>query len=136
MEIRVSPFLQTNHIPSSGRQFFQLYQRFFKVEAAFSYSGNIFFNILHPVSANGFYAQWEHYFSVSANSLLAETIFGIRRNQFLEKELIQWTIDFLGSGNHFFLYFSETLTSDFFRLVAAFFSTKSFIPTRGNGFAS
>ena len=33
--------------------FFNFFQRFFKVEAAFSYSGNVCLNILHPTSANG-----------------------------------------------------------------------------------
>ena len=46
-----SPFLKMNYIPASGNQFFQ---RIFKVEVAFPYSGNAFFNILHPDSANGF----------------------------------------------------------------------------------
>ena len=49
-----SPFLKMNHIPASGNQFFQFFQRIFKVEAAFPYSGNAFFNILDPDSANGF----------------------------------------------------------------------------------
>ena len=35
-------FLQTNQIPVSGRRFFRIFQRFFKVEAAFQYSKNVF----------------------------------------------------------------------------------------------
>ena len=77
-----SPFLKTNHIPASGHQFFQFFQRFFKVEAAFLFSGNIFFNILHQARADGFSAEWKQYFLVSAISPLVETNIGIRRKQF------------------------------------------------------
>ena len=56
LKLGESPFLKTNHIPTSGHEFFQLFQRFFKVEAAFPYSGKAFFNGLHPASPNGFSA--------------------------------------------------------------------------------
>ena len=39
-----SQFLQTNHIPVSGHQFFESSQRPFKREAAILSSGNVFFN--------------------------------------------------------------------------------------------
>ena len=52
------------------------------METASLYSGNIFLNILDQASANGFSAQWKHYFLVSAISLLVETIIGISRKQF------------------------------------------------------
>ena len=51
-------FLKTNHIPAMT-PIFPIFQGFFKVEAAFLNSGNIFFNILHPVSVSGFSAQWK-----------------------------------------------------------------------------
>ena len=45
-------------------------------------------------------------------------------------------VDFLASGNHFFLHFSETLGNDIFLRSSGkvFFLTKSFIPASGNGF--
>ena len=38
------------------------FQKCFKVETAFPYSGNIFFNIFHPASGNKFCAYWKQYF--------------------------------------------------------------------------
>ena len=61
---------------------FSIYQRFFKVEAAFQCSQNVFFNILYPASADGFSALMKQYFLVRATSLLVETIIGVRRKQF------------------------------------------------------
>ena len=57
--------------------FFNFFRYFFKVEAAFPYSGNVFINTLHVVSSNGFSAQWKQYFLVSTFFLLLETIIGI-----------------------------------------------------------
>ena len=65
-----SPFLQRNHIPASGHQFFQFFQRFFKFKAFFPHSENMFFNILHPAGANGVSAKWKQHFLVRAISLL------------------------------------------------------------------
>ena len=104
--------LQTNHISATGHQCFHFFQRNFKVEAAFLHSGNVFFNILHPASTNRFSSYWKHYFLVSAISLLVETIIGIRRKRFWEKQLVYWTTEILASGNHFFPHFSETFASD------------------------
>ena len=109
-----SPFLKTNHVPASGHQFFKFFRRFFKVEAAFSYSGNIFLNIRHPASANGFSPYQKQYFLVSAISLLVETIIGIKKTILRERaHSCQWRTDFPASGKHFFLHFSETPASFF-----------------------
>ena len=110
-----SPFLKTNYIPASGHQFFQLFRRFFKLEAAFPDSGNVFFNIFHPTSGNGFSAWWKHYILVSAISLLLETIIGIRRKQFWEKELI------LARGQLIFWLEENILFSIFRRPLPVFF---------------
>ena len=94
--------------------FFNFFQIFFKVEAAFPYSENIFFNILHPASANAFSGQWKQYFLVSAISLLVETIIGIKKTILRERaHSCQWRTDFPASGKHFFLHFSETSASFF-----------------------
>ena len=111
-----SPFLKTNYIPASGHQFFQLFRRFFKLEAAFPDSGNVFFNIFHPTSGNGFSAWWKHYILVSAISLLLETIIGIRRKQFREKELI------LADGQLIFRLVENTYFPFFGYLCQFFFS--------------
>ena len=123
LKLGESPFLKTNHIPTSGHQFFQLFQRFFKVEAAFPYSGNAFFNGLHPASPNGFSAQRKQYFLVSAISLLVETIIGIRGKQFWEKEFIiargkltLWQVEII-----FFSIFQRLLPENQFPLVRSFF---------------
>ena len=97
-------FLKTNHIPASGHQFFQYFQRFFKVEAAFPYGGNVFFNILHLASKNEFSSQQKQYFFRQCN-------FSASRNHYWNKERIvlrkrahycQWTTDFPASENNFF----------------------------------
>ena len=49
-------FLKANQIPATRHLFFQFFQRYFKVEAAFSYSGNVIINIFHSASANKFSA--------------------------------------------------------------------------------
>ena len=80
------------------------------MEAAFPHTGNVFFNDLRPASANGFSAWWKQYFLVSAISLLLETIIGIRRKQFREKELI------IASGHLTFRLVEITFFSIFWRL--------------------
>ena len=67
---------------------FSIFQIFFKMEAAFPCSGNVVFNILHPASASRLSAYLKQHFLVSAISLLVETIIGIKRKQFWEKEVI------------------------------------------------
>ena len=49
------------------------------MEAPFPYIGNVFFNIFHPASANGFSGYWNQNFLVRAILLLVETIFEIKR---------------------------------------------------------
>ena len=68
--------------------FFDFFQTFFEVEAGFPNSGNVLFNILHLASANGFSVYCNQNFLVTAILLLVETIIGIRRKQFSNKELI------------------------------------------------
>ena len=49
---------------------FSIFQRFFKVEAAFPYGGNVFFNILYPASETDFLPSGNSgqcYFTVSRN---------------------------------------------------------------------
>ena len=58
------------------------------MEAAFPHGGNVFFNILHPASANGFSAYWNQNFLVRAILLLVETIIGIKGKPFSKKVLI------------------------------------------------
>ena len=68
---------------------FSILQIFFKVEAAFPYSGNLFFNILHPASANGFsFCPAETVFFGQCSFTASTNHYGIRRKQFWEKELI------------------------------------------------
>ena len=88
MKMGESQFFKDEPYPCQWTPNFSLFQRFFKVEAAFSYSGNVFFNIFHPASANRFSGLWKQYFLVSAIALLEKTIIGIRRKQFSEKELV------------------------------------------------
>ena len=114
LKLGESQFFKDKPYSCQWTPIFSIFQRFFKVEAAFPYSGNVFFNIFHPASANGFSAKWKHYFLVSAISLLVETMIGIRRKQFWEKELILasgqlifWLVEII-----FFLHFSETLVGD------------------------
>ena len=44
MEIREKSISKDEPILASGYQFFQFFKKYFKVEAAFPYSGNVFFN--------------------------------------------------------------------------------------------
>ena len=68
-----SQFLNTNHISASGHQFVHFFERFFKVEAAFLFRGNVFFNkssirldeMQFLSSENCFFDQ--SYFSASGN---------------------------------------------------------------------
>ena len=69
--------------------------------------------------------------------MLVEAIIGIRgKSVFKERAYsCQWTTDFLASGSHFFLSFSETPASDsFFPPGRNDVSRKSFISVSGNGF--
>ena len=62
---------------------FSILQIFFKVEAAFPYSGNLFFNILHPDSANGFsFCLAETVFFGQCFFTASTNHYGIRRKQF------------------------------------------------------
>ena len=103
---------------------FSIFQRFFKVEGAFPYSGNVFFNIFHPASARRFSAYWKQYFLVSAIALLLETIIGIRRKQFWEKELI------VASGQLIFWLVEIIFFSIFWRLL----SVIVYLPSSGSVF--
>ena len=82
------------------------------MEVAFSYSGNLFFNILHLANANRFSAKWK---------LFGECYFTASRNHYWNKEktvlrvrahCCYCTTDSLANGNYFFLHFSETLARD------------------------
>ena len=83
-----SPFLKTNDIPARGHQFFQFFQRFFKVDAAFPYSGNDFTISFTRLVQMDFLPSGNSFFWVKTISLLVETIIRTRRKQFWEKELI------------------------------------------------
>ena len=73
---------------ASGNHYFRFFKRLFKVEAVFVYSGNVFFNILHPVCANGFSALRKQYlFLVRAIFQLVEPIIRVTRKQCSKKEL-------------------------------------------------
>ena len=74
-----SQFFKDERYSCQWISIFSIFQRRFKVEAAFSYSAYRFSNNLHQASANGFSAYWKQYFLVSAISLLVETTIGIRR---------------------------------------------------------
>ena len=103
--------------------FFIFFQIFFKVEAAFPYSENVFFNILHPASANAFSGQWKQYFLVSAISLLVETIIGIKKTILRERaHSCQWRTDFPASGKHFFSIFRRPLPVFFLSSGKVFFN--------------
>ena len=71
-------------------KFLDFSNRFFKVEAAFWYGGNVFFNILYLMQLvqTDFMLSESSIFLVSAILLLVETITGIRRTQFANKKLI------------------------------------------------
>ena len=109
--------VETNHIPASGHQYFWFFQRFFNVEVAFPYSGNVFFNILVETIFFG-----QNYFAASRNRELGENSFQ-RQSSFLlgyyffsiflsdSKESFQQNpsfqiveMDFLTTGNHFLLF--------------------------------
>ena len=62
IEIKGSTSLKTNHVPASGYQFFQFFRSFFKVEAAFPYSGNVFFQYPSPGSCKWTFCQVEKVF--------------------------------------------------------------------------
>ena len=75
-----SQFFKDDPYSCQWTPFFSIFKRFFKVEATFPYGGNLFFNILHLPSGNStFLSVLFHW---------VETIIGIRRKQFWEKELI------------------------------------------------
>ena len=113
-----------SHIPLLvDTKFLDFIQIFLKVEAAFWYSGNLYFNILYPMQLvqTDFLLSGNSIFLVRAILLLVETIIGIRRKQFPNKKLIvasgqmkrhfQWNpllrlvqTDFLARGNRFLLF--------------------------------
>ena len=73
LKLEGSKFLKKNHITASEHQFLKFFQRFFKVEAAFPCSGNIFFNksfirvvgmnFLHFDQSN-FFVTGNHYWNL------------------------------------------------------------------------
>ena len=107
-----------------------------KVEAAFPYSGNVFFkkSIIHLVEMDFLFSENsvfdQSYFSASGNHYLN------RGKQFSKQELI------FASGQPIFLlvktifFFSifQSLLTVIFRLDEKYFSTKSFISASGNRF--
>ena len=109
MKLRKSLFLRTNHTSANGQLLFSIFLEIFEKEAIFSYSGNLFFNILHPASASGFFDQQKKYIFVRAILLLVETIIGIRSKQ-SKKELILASEQMIFQLVKiiFFLHFSET----------------------------
>ena len=95
-----------------GRDFLKWKQLFCIGETYFS----IFFTRLVRTD---FFVQWKQYF-------FGQCYFTVSRNHYWNKKKTdlrerahsyQWTTDFLTSGNHFFLHFSETLASDSFFFV-------------------
>ena len=91
LKLGASQFLKMKHIPASGHQFFLFFERFFKVEAAFLYCANLFFNIL-------FIWLVEADFLSRGNSVFSLQLFFSQWKPLLEL----WTTDFLASGNLFF----------------------------------
>ena len=88
--------------------------RFFKVEVTFRYSGNTFFykSFIWLVETMLFD---QSYFSTSGSHYWNQGGEGEGGTVFKERpNYCQWTTNCLASGNHFFLYFSETLASDSF----------------------
>ena len=67
-------FFKNEPYSCQWKPIFSIFQRFFKLEATFPYSGNVFFNIFYPASANRFSAQWKQYCLVSAILLLQEPL--------------------------------------------------------------
>ena len=106
-----------NYIPDTGHQYFVLFKTFFKMEVAFLYCKNVFSISFIRLVQTDFLPSGNSIFLVRAIFLLVETIIGIRRKQFSKKEII------LVSGQLIFW------------LVETTFSTKSLIPTSGNGFS-
>ena len=62
LKLRRSQFFKDEPYSCQQTPIFSIIQRFFKVEAALPYSGNLFFNILHTAGTNGYSAQWKQYF--------------------------------------------------------------------------
>ena len=95
-------------------QFFSEILRSFKVEETFPYSGNAFFNksFIRLVETN--FLSSGNCFFISAIFLLVEAIIKVMGETVLKERAYYclWTTDFLASGNHFFLWFSETPVSD------------------------
>ena len=111
-----SQFFKDEPYSCQWTPFVSIFQRFFKVEAAFPYSGNLFLNILHLPGV--------------------ETIIGIRRTLFREKELIL-------ASRQLFFWLVEIIFSPFcgdpchfFRLVEKYFSRKSLFLASENGVQS
>ena len=116
--------------------FFNFFRGFLKWKPLFIIAKTYFSISIHPASANGLSAYWKQYFLVSAISVLAKTITGIRRKQFWEKdliiasELIFWLVEIFFSP-----FFRDSCQWFIFLLVEAPSSIKSVIPISGNGFS-
>ena len=54
--LKLIQFFKDEPYSCQWKPIFSIFHRFFKVEAAIPYNGNIFFNILHPASTDGFSA--------------------------------------------------------------------------------
>ena len=137
MEIRRKSVLRTNHTPGSGHLFFQFFQRSSKKKGIFPYSGNVFFNILHPLVQTDFLLSGKSIFLVRAILLLVENITGIRSKRskkdliLASGQLIFWLMETI-----FFSVFQRLLpVMTFFRLMKTSFLMKSFIPASRNGFS-
>ena len=138
IEFRGSQFLKDKPYSCQWTSTFSIFQRFFKVEAAFLYSENRFFNTLYPPKLQtDFLPSGNSIFLVSAISLLVETIIGIKRKQLWEKDvifdsgqLIFWLVEII-----FFSIFQKLLpVIVYFPSNGSVFFTKYFIPTRRTGF--
>ena len=97
-------FLKTSHIPASRHQFFQFFQKFFKVEATFPCSENVFLMGFQPSGKS----IGQCYFTASRNHYWYKEKTVLRERA----HYCQWTTDFLAGGNHFISIFSEILASD------------------------
>ena len=139
-------FLKTSHIPASRHQFFQFFQKFFKVEATFPCSENVFLMGFQPSGKS----IGQCYFTASRNHYWYKEKTVLRERA----HYCQWTTDFLAGGNHFIsifqrflqviiyfpssrsVFFNEILHSDQWKLICwlmetVFFSSEVF-PSIGN----
>ena len=126
-------FLKTNYSPASGYQFFWfflIFLSFFKVEAAFPYSGNIFSQYPSPGSS-----KW--IFCIVKTVFFGQCYFTASRNHYWNKEKTVlretahscwWNTDFPASRKYIYIFsiFRRPL-SVFFRLVEKYFSRISLL---------